>query len=116
MTQHMEIAKTIRNQITAIDPYAFWAYGAKDFVALTEKREETLVSLGGLSFRVNGLKHKGHVIINLMGNDTYTVRTWKIVMSGKNIGKSTMKEEREGVHFDELVAVLDEFVEGKVAA
>jgi len=83
MTNHMEIAKTIRNQIIACDPSALMAYGAKQFVALTEKTAGNLTSLGGLSFKVNGLKHKGHVIINLMGNDTYTVRTWKIVMSGK---------------------------------
>ena len=47
-----------------------------------------------------------------MGNDTYTVRTWKIVMSGKNIGKRTMKEEMENVYADQLVQVLDSFVEG----
>jgi len=112
MTNHMEIAKTIQSQIIACDPSALMAYGAKQFVALTEKTAGSLTSLGGLSFKVNGLKHKGHVIINLMGNDTYTVRTWKIVMSGKNIGKRTMKEEMENVYADQLVQVLDSFVEG----
>ena len=115
MTNHMQIAETIRDQITALDPMALWAYGASQFVALSEKKAGNLVSLGGLSFKVRGLKHKGHVIINLMGNDTYTIRTCKITMTGKNAGKAVFKDEAEDVYADQLVYFLDRFVEGKAA-
>tara|TARA_Y100000004_G_C8825336_1_gene373761 strand:+ start:115 stop:462 length:348 start_codon:yes stop_codon:yes gene_type:complete len=115
MERHIEIASTIRDQILTLDPYALMAYGASKFVALSKEHAKDLAALGGLKFKVNGLKHKGHVIISLMGNDTYTVRTCKITLTGKNAGRVVFKEEAEDVYADQLIDILDRFVEGQGA-
>lgn len=94
----MEIAKTIINQINAIDRFALAAYGAKNFIAY----EESDGYEGGLSFDVNGLNFQGKVFVMLNWADEYEI---KFV----NILDATIKEVR-GVYCDELVAVLD-FVE-----
>ncbi len=51
----MEIANTILKQIKHGDSWALAAYGAKQFAAVSQTKERA----GGLSFQVNGLKHKG---------------------------------------------------------
>ena len=112
---YKQVAETIRQQIKALDPYALWAYGASNMVAITSKGEDELFSHGGLSFKVKGLKHKGHIIVKLMGNDTYTIQAWKIFMSGKKAGVADLKKEFTDVYCDQLVDVLDLVVEGKGA-
>jgi len=96
----MQIARTILEQIKYDDKWALMAYGAKNFTALNESKDFQ----GGIKFQVNGLKHKGTVIIQLKWIDTYTI----IFIDKKGI---TMKEV-EDVYCDTLVDVLD-YIEGK---
>lgn len=104
MSRALEIAKTIKHQITAQSPMALMSYAARDFVALgeTDKRH------AGLQFRTSGFKHKGLVVINLMFNDTYTIETVKI-----RKGEVKVCESYDDVYFDQMIEVLDHMIEGK---
>lgn len=99
--QQKYIAETILSQIKAIDPWAMMAYGAKNMLILNENN----MYQGGISFNVNGYRHKGMVQITLMWNDTYRIQTF-------NRTKTKVKDEQSEVYFDMLVYVLDGFVEG----
>lgn len=105
MEQQKYIADTILAQIKAFDPFAMFAYGAKNLVIMPQTEEYS----GGLSFRVNGLRHKGAVEIALMFDDTYRVRTYNRTLT-------KVKDEQHGVYFEDLVEVLDKFIENRVAA
>lgn len=99
----MEIAETILGQIKYLDKMALMAWGAKNFVALPKSKEFQ----GGLRFKVNGLKHRGWVTIELTYLDEYTI--------------SFINEEVEvvkvyhGIYCDMLVDIID-YVEGKEVA
>ena len=104
MTRTMEIANTIKHQITAQSPMALMSYAARDFVAL----RETDTKHGGLQFRTSGYKHKGLVMISLMFNDTYTIETVKI-----RKGEVKVCDSYDDVYADQLIEVLDHMVEGR---
>ena len=95
----MEIARTILNQIKHCDAWALAAYGAKNFAAVSETKERA----GGLSFQVNGLKHKGWTTIHLSWVDDYT-----IIFTNK---KREVVKTVEGVYCDQLVGILDFYIE-----
>ncbi|TPV31934.1 hypothetical protein FJ651_14060 [Paucihalobacter ruber] len=99
----MQIAQTILNQIKYLDRSALMAWGAQSFCALSENE----VRAGGLSFRVNGITHKGWVTIELDWLDTYNVI---FTNRNRNVVKSF-----EGVYCDQLVDIID-YIEGKHAA
>lgn len=99
----VQIAQTILNQIKYQDKSALMAWGARNFVALPETKS----ILGGVSFQVNGLTHKGWVTIKLDWSDTYT-----IVFTNK---KREVVKTSEGVYCDMLIDVID-FIEGKKVA
>ena len=65
----MEIAKTIVQQVIALDPWAFGAYGATKLFEIPECSKYA----GGLMFTVNGKKHKGNVLIFLKWSDVYKI-------------------------------------------
>ena len=65
----IEIAQTIISQIKSLDRSALMAWGACNFLALPESKEFQ----GGVRFNVNGLKHKGFILIELRWVDDYTV-------------------------------------------
>lgn len=98
--QSIVIARTILNQITEFDRWALRAFGAQNFVALPESKEFQ----GGIRFDVNGLRHKGRVMIQLRWVDDYTVS----FINKKNEVVKTF----EGVYCDMLVNILD-WLEGK---
>lgn len=98
------VAKTIVDQIKAMDFSALMAYGARDFVCLTQDASRR----GGLMFKVSGLRHKGWVEINLTWADVYQVKTSRV-----RKGERIYKDEQNEVYFDDLVPVLDRFVEGR---
>jgi hypothetical protein len=79
------------------------AWGAKSFFSLSQNQKR----VGGLSFQVNGLTHKGWVTIELDWLDTYTV-----IFTNKN--REVVKTVG-GVYCDMLVDIID-FIEGKQAA
>lgn len=103
---NLEIANTILDQIRATDRMALWAWGAKDFVALNGSSETNRVSLGGIQFKVSGMKHKGTVIVNLMANDTYTV-----VIGNVRKGEWKVKSSTDDVYCDNLMEVIDGLIE-----
>lgn len=110
MSEHMEIAREITSQISHLSPLAFACWGAKNFVALLPMTEGRICDQtdGGLQFKVNGLKHKGLVKIELTCNDTYRIRTVKVRKQ-----EVIVCEERDDVFFDELVTNLDEMIEDR---
>jgi hypothetical protein len=101
--ESIQIAQTIINQIKFLDRSALMAWGAKSFCSLSENKNR----VGGLSFQVNGLTHKGWVTIELDWLDTYTV-----IFTNK---KREVVKTVAGVYCDMLVDVID-FIEGKQAA
>ena len=103
MTEHMEVANTIRQQIMHCAPYALMAWGAKNPIATMGDDTKK----GGLQFRVGGMVHKGYVEIKLAWKDTYTVETFKIRKGEKKITKTI-----DHVYFDQLVDVCDHLIEG----
>ncbi len=106
------LAETIIEQINTIDRFALMAYGAKEFVRLPESFEyKNTKYLGGLKFKVNGLKHKGYVLILLNAMDEYEVVTYKI----RKLAFIEV-EHRTGVYAEDLVNVLDALVEYKKVA
>jgi hypothetical protein len=96
----MEIAQIILDQIKYADRSALMAWGANNFCALIETKEFQ----GGLSFKVNGLTHKGWVKVCLRWVDDYT-----IVFINKN---REVVKTFEGAYCDMLVPVID-WIEGK---
>lgn len=103
MTRTLEIANTIKHQITAQSPMSLMSYAARDFVALNETNKRH----GGLQFKVSGYKHKGLVLINLAFNDTYTIECVKI-----RKGSVTICNVLKDVYAGQLIQVLDSFIEG----
>lgn len=91
----MSIARTIIQQITALDTWALPAYGARNFYELQETNEY----MGGLKFEVNGMKHKGFVFIYLKWSDEYKI----VFVTNDN---SPVKEY-DNVYCDMLVSVLN---------
>ncbi len=91
----MSIARTIIQQITALDPWALPAFGATNLFEIPECNEY----MGGLMFTANGLKHKGNVFIFLKWSDVYKI----VFMSEDGL---PVKEEDE-VYCDMLVNVLN---------
>lgn len=96
----ISIARTIINQINEFDRWALMAFGAQNFVALEENKEFQ----GGVRFNVNGLKHKGTVLIQLRWVDDYTV---SFVNKKNEVVKSF-----ECVYCDMLVQILN-WLEGQ---
>ena len=96
----MEIAQTILQQIKFADRSALMAWGANTFCAISESKEFA----GGVSFKVNGLVHKGWVKVCLRWVDDYT-----ITFVNKN--RETVKTF-EGAYCDMLVPVID-WIEGR---
>jgi len=94
-----QIAQTMIQQVIALDPWAFGAYGSTGFMPILECSEYA----GGLSFTVNGKKHKGNVMIFLKWNDVYKI----VFMSSDGIPVKDIEE----VYCDELVKALD-YIEG----
>lgn len=94
-----QIAQTIIQQIIALDPWAFGAYGSGDFMPILECSEYA----GGLAFTVNGKRHKGNVMIFLKWSDVYQI----IFLSKDGIPVKEIDE----VYCDELVRALD-YIEG----
>jgi hypothetical protein len=91
----MSIARTIIQQITALDPWALPAFGTTDLFEIPKCNEY----MGGLMFTVNGLVHKGKVKILLTWMDEY-----KIIFLNQ---KGVPIKEVNGVYCDMLVEVLD---------
>ena len=94
----LKVATIIYKQITAA-PADIWQSWAMQHPAAIVWEGRT-----GLIFRVNGLQHRGSVIVTLdEGRDLYDVATLN--------DKSETIQERTGVFCDELAHVIDTMVE-----
>jgi hypothetical protein len=97
----MNVATVIRDQINAIDRMAFFAWGAKEFVAVDS----------GLRFKTSGMTPwKGYVNIVLdEGKDLYNIHFMRL---RKVKGVMTAKVDKSvgDVFCEDLVKVIDEFV------
>lgn len=103
------IAQTIIAQIKASDRWALSAYGAREFVILSQDDKIN----GGVMFRVNGINVKGKVRIELKYNDTYTIKFYKIRRKkGEYVPTVTLLKEFDDVYCDQLVQILD-YIEKK---
>jgi len=95
----LEQLKTNRNDLMVWGSTAFKTFSSNFFTDVPH--------LGGLLFKVSGLKHKSHVMIRLAGNDTYIVETGTL-----RKGEWKSKEVKTDVYCDELHSVIDDLVEG----
>lgn len=99
----MEIAKTIAQQIKYPDIRKYMCWGGKAFTCLPSGKVGEGYTLGGLAFKVSGMKLKGRVEILLMGDDTYTVRFFNL--------RYRMVKEMVNVYCDEIQEKIDETIE-----
>lgn len=102
----MNVGQTILNQLKSLDANSLMAWGSHKFMTL-EKNQLINNHLGGLLFKVNGLRHKGHVLILLNGSDLYDIRIGKF---SKNI--FTQKSILNDVFVEDLIFKIDDLVEG----
>lgn len=88
------VAKTIIHQIRSLDPLAFAAWGAKEFVNMNN----------GLKFKTSGLcKWKGYVYVKYNeGLDLYDIEFAKV----RNLEWKKEKEVK-GLYYDQIIDVID---------
>ena len=93
----MNTATIIRDQIRALDRFAFGAWGTKDMVNMGN----------GLKFKTSGMvRWKGQVYVKYNeGSDLYDIDFFRI-------RKAEVKYDRrlEGVFAEDLVRIIDEVV------
>lgn len=93
----MKIAQTIVQQIKTLDPRAFMAWGAKEFISMGD----------GLKFKTSGLTPwKGYVYIRYNpGKDLYEIDFFRF-------RKMEVKYDRKvaDVYAEDLVSTIDGFV------
>jgi hypothetical protein len=65
----MSVSKKIIQHIIALNPWAFILFRASDFSNVPQSDE----NFGGVKFSVNGLFHKGYVVITWEWFDEYSV-------------------------------------------
>lgn len=122
MSEHKEIAETIRQQLIGMDRMATWAWGCKDWSAVPSAQHEPAARgklgfnkhLGGLHFRVNGKTFKGHVYITLNGSDLYDIKAvTPLRVNRKTFEQSggKLKVALKDVFVTDLIAMLDSFIE-----
>ena len=86
------IAKTIQQQLLGTGKIKVWSWGANSWAAINN----------GLQFKVQGFIFRGVVRITLHPSDTYTIQLIK---------NKKVQQEFNGVHFDEMVDLIDINVE-----
>jgi len=91
-----KVARTILDQIRALDKYALPAWGAKDFVSFDK----------GIQFDVRGSKHRGRVIVGLDKGDLYSIEIGKINRANDWVSI----KKNKGIQAANLVTAIDELV------
>jgi hypothetical protein len=89
------VADNIRQQIRSMDPQAFTAWGAHEFVA----------GPNYLQFKVNGSKHRGLLKVELTPKDLYDVKAYAV--RGPEV---KVRQEYKDVFVENLVEVLDDLI------
>lgn len=95
--KHMNVARTILDQIKTLDRFALGAWGAKEFVNMGD----------GLKFKTSGMTpYKGYVYVKYdHGSDLYNVEFFRIRKCEVKVDKKV-----EGVYAEDLVDIIDRFV------
>lgn len=109
MNYEKKIANEILQQIRALTPTpVLWSWGASKWQIVKGNLIKGIGEdyLAGLKFYCRGRIHKGHVLVTLAGNDTYTVTIGHV---RKGVIKP-IKQIKE-VYFDELSNTIDELIE-----
>ena len=85
-----------------------WSWGASSFKTFSENKLENIGEfyLGGLIFYVRGAKFKGHVIVTLAGNDTYTITLGHLAKNKVNV-----KKQITGAYCDNFSEIIDNLIE-----
>jgi len=91
---NLQIANTIKHQLITLGRIKVMSWGANSWTGGNDF----------LMFKVQGFKFKGIVKITLKGDDTYTI---EFMTTQKRVVKHT----REQVFFDEMVDIIDLYVE-----
>jgi hypothetical protein len=105
----MNVGQTIFQQIRTLTPTPiYFSWGASKFQTFNTDQLKGIGEfyIGGLVFYARGAKHKGHVVVTLAGNDTYTVSIGHL----KNLTIQP-KTQIKDVYFDELADVIDNLIE-----
>lgn len=109
MNIYKETADTIMSQMkTTVGLPVIWSWGASAYQYLTDKnlQEMDIEGIAGLKFRVNGKKHKGHVLVVLNVLDYYDVYIGNV-----RSGKIQVKDKISDLDFTEFASVIDSKVE-----
>jgi hypothetical protein len=104
-----QLAKEILKQIYNLAPRpVIWSWGASahKIVSANQIKGVNEDYLGGLLMYVRGMLHKGHVLITLAGNDTYTVTTGHV-----RKGSISIRYQVKDVYFYELGDTIDQLIE-----
>jgi len=102
----MNTAQIILNQIKATDRFAMMAWGATQLQAEGQHKHYS----GALHFKVNGLacKRANIVIKHNQASDMYELEMWKMKK-----GEPFYMKADFNIFADQLVSVLDQWIEGK---
>lgn len=103
----MNVGQEIFNQLKTLGFNDLMCWGATSFKSFNDSQFKDN-HCGGLLFKVNGLRHKGHVMITLSASDLYNVKIGRL-SKGEFVQKG---DTLTGVYFDQLVETIDNLVEG----
>jgi len=104
-TSNGNVAQTIIRQIQALDKMALLAWGAKNYVSLTDPVFDKPEIGKGVKFTVRGPKFKGQILILLTPQDLYDVFAFTVRKL-----ETKLKFVERGIHVDNLVTVIDNIV------
>lgn len=105
----MNVGKTIYQQLRTLTlAPVFMSWGASKFQTFEQDQINGIgeFNQGGLIFYVRGAKHKGHVVVTLAGNDTYTITLGHL--KNRTINP---KKQFKNVYFDEMSDIIDDAIE-----
>ena len=102
----LDQVRTIHTQLYTMDKNLMWCLGSKNFVASTNSKDQPT-----LTFKVNGVKHKGYVSISLdEGRDLYDIRIYSIrKVKNSPEYKETVKYEAISQFVEDLPGILEEY-------
>jgi len=107
------VGNIIFNQLKSLDLNSLYAWGASSFKSFKENQflnEDNKNHLGGLIFKVNGLKHKKHVLITLNYKDYYDIQIG--TLSNGSFIKRKNSQTLHDIDVDSLIESIDNLVEG----
>jgi len=102
------VGQIILSQLKTLSLNSLMAWGAQKFTTFNQGQLITEPHIGGLMFKVHGLKHKGHVVITLNGKDLYDLRIGKYTKHRFEQTGVTIKD----LYAEDLIEAIDNQIEG----